>query len=172
MLMKALHETAPDSDKNLSIKQNIPGEHASPNYRRILVGTDFSAASTSAFQQGLKLARQNGAELLIAHASTAAPEKTTYSPPEPYGEGEIDHRTEAEKNLDALIEEARKKKVKAHMLLLKGLADDAIVEAAGRLGVDLIVIGSHVHRGIARFFAGSVDEHVALRAPCAVLMAR
>ncbi len=39
-------------------------------YRRILVATDFTAASTPALKQALKLATQNQAELLIAHSST------------------------------------------------------------------------------------------------------
>jgi nucleotide-binding universal stress UspA family protein len=135
------------------------------------VGTDFSPASTPAFEQGLKLARQNRAELLIAHSYTP-PGCISFMRPEAYGEWEKQCRTEAEKQIGALIQEARKEKVKAHMLMLSGLADDAIVEAAKQLGVDLIVIGTHGRRGVSRFFLGSVAARVVARAPCAVLTVR
>jgi nucleotide-binding universal stress UspA family protein len=140
-------------------------------YRRILIGMDFSPASISAFEQALKLAKQNGAELLIAHAC-ATPNTLCFMPPECYGEWELLCRTEAEKNIGSLIQRAHQEGVKAHKVLLQGLADDAIIEAARRLGVDLVVIGTHGRRGVSRFFMGSVAAHVVARAPCAVLTAR
>jgi nucleotide-binding universal stress UspA family protein len=151
--------------------QIIPPRRTVQIYRRVLVGTDFSPASDSAFEQGLKLAKQNHAELLIAHVS-AIPSTLSFMPPEAYGEWEIHCRTEAEKNIGTLMAKAHSEGVKAHMLLLEGLADDAIIEAAERLKVDLIVIGTHGRRGVTRFFMGSVAAHVVSRAPCAVLTAR
>jgi nucleotide-binding universal stress UspA family protein len=79
---------------------------------------------------------------------------------------------DGEKNIGLLIQKAQKEGVKAHKLLLQGLADDAIIEAAHRLRVDLIVVGTHGRRGVSRFFMGSVAAHVVSRAPCAVLTAR
>jgi nucleotide-binding universal stress UspA family protein len=171
--MNTLCDTVPKGLQkgDLSSKRINPKEHTGQLYRRILVGTDFSAASTAAFEQGFKLAEQNGAELLIAHAN-AIPSCVSYMPPESYGEWEIHCRTEAEKTVGALIQKAHNEGVKAHMLLLEGLADDAILEAAERLGVDLIVIGTHGRRGISRFFMGSVAAHVVSRARCAVLTVR
>jgi hypothetical protein len=54
--------------------------------------------------------------------------------PESYGEWELHCRKEAEKNIGFLIQRAHKEGVKAHKVLLQGLADDAIIEAAERLG--------------------------------------
>jgi len=93
-------------------------------------------------------------------------------PPESYGEWELCCRTEAEKSIGALIQKAREKGVNAHMLLLEGHADDAILDAAERLHVDLIVIGTHGRRGVLRLLMGSVATHVVSRARCAVLTAR
>jgi nucleotide-binding universal stress UspA family protein len=135
------------------------------------VGTDFSTASTAAFEQGLKLAKQNGAELLVAHASVV-PSTLCFMPPESYIEWEERCRTEAEKNLVPLMQKARQEGVKAHKLLLEGLADNVIIETAERLGVDLIVIGTHGRRGVSRFCMGSVASRVVSRALCAVLTAR
>jgi len=171
--MNTLCDIAPNElqEKDLEIEQNTSAERLDQIYKRILVGTDFSAASESAFEQGLKLAKQNGAELVIAHATTI-PSTLCFMPPESYGEWELHCRAEAEKNIAALIQKAHKEGVKAHKLLLQGLADDAIIEAAERLGVDLIIVGTHGHRGVSRLFMGSVAAHVVSRAPCAVLTAR
>jgi universal stress protein A len=171
--MNTLCDIAPSrvQENELETEQNIPAERLGQIYKRILVGTDFSAASNSAFEQGLKLAKQNGAELLIAHAC-AMPNTLCFMPPECYGEWELSSRAEANKNIRSLIHKARKEGVKAHRVLLRGLADDAIIEAAERLGVDLVVIGTHGRRGVSRFIMGSVAAHVVSRAPCAVLTAR
>jgi nucleotide-binding universal stress UspA family protein len=140
-------------------------------YRRILVATDFTAASTPALKQALKLAKQNHAELLIAHSSTE-PASLSFMSPDSYDAWEMQCRTDAEQNIGALIQQARKQGVKAHMLELSGLADDAIVETAERLGVDLIVLGTHGRRGVARFLLGSVASQVVARARCPVLTVR
>jgi len=158
-----------ESDRNN--EQIIPPQRSGQIYRRILVGTDFSPASTPALEQALKLARQNGAELLIAHCYTM-PGNISFMPSEAYGEWEHRCRTEGEKSIGALIQKARKEGVKAHALVLTGLADDSIVEAARRLDVDLIVIGTHGRRGVSKILLGSVAARVVPLAPCAVLTVR
>jgi nucleotide-binding universal stress UspA family protein len=47
-----------------------------------------------------------------------------------------------------------------------------IIAEAGQIGADLIVVGSHGHRGIERFLLGSVSEGVALHAHCSVEVIR
>ena len=162
----------PKLENELKTGPVIPTGWPGQIYRRILVGTDFTATSTPALDQGLMLAKQNHAELLIAHSSAIPGSLCFIATPDPYDEWEKQCRTEAEKNIGALIMEARKQGVKAHMLELSGLADDAIVEAAERLGVDLIVLGTHGRRGVSRFISGSVAAQVVARARCPVLTVR
>jgi len=149
----------------------VPAQRPGQIYRRILVATDFTAASTPALKQALKLAKQNHAELLIAHSSTE-PASLSFMSADSYDAWEKQCRTEAEQKIGALIQQARKEGVKAHMLELSGLADDAIVEAAEQLGVDLIVLGTHGRRGFSRFLLGSVASQVVARARCPVLTVR
>jgi len=47
-----------------------------------------------------------------------------------------------------------------------------ITEEADRTGADLIVVGSHGHRGVERFLLGNVSEGVALHAHCSVEVIR
>lgn len=47
-----------------------------------------------------------------------------------------------------------------------------IADQADQTGADLIVVGSHGHRGIERFMLGSVSEGVALHAHCSVEVIR
>ena len=49
---------------------------------------------------------------------------------------------------------------------------NVIIEEADKWGADLIVVGSHGHRGVERFLLGSVSEGVALHAHCSVEVIR
>jgi nucleotide-binding universal stress UspA family protein len=53
-----------------------------------------------------------------------------------------------------------------------GLARDAIIDEARDWGADLVVVGSHGLRGIARLLIGSVAEAVAVHAHCSVEVIR
>jgi len=48
----------------------------------------------------------------------------------------------------------------------------SILNEAKEWGADLVVLGSHGHRGLDRFLLGSVSEAVALHAPCSVEVIR
>jgi nucleotide-binding universal stress UspA family protein len=54
----------------------------------------------------------------------------------------------------------------------RGLAKEVILEAADRLGADLIVVGSHGYQGWKRMWLGSVSHAVASHAQCSVLIVR
>lgn len=161
----------PTTEKDLKAQPVILAHCPRQVYRRILVATDFTAASTPALEQALKLAKQNHAELLMIHASTM-PISLSFMNADSYDVWEKQCRMDTENNISALIQQARKEGVKAHTLELSGLADDAILEAAKRLDVDLIVLGTHERRGVSRFFSGSVAAQVVARARCPVLTVR
>ena len=140
-------------------------------YRRILVATDFSCRAACAFRQGVLLARQNGAELLVAHV-TPSPATISFMPAESFCAWQEFCKGEAEQNIRALVQMAREQGVKTHKVMLAGRAEHALLAAAERLGVDLIVIGAHGHRGVSGFLAGNVAAQLISHAPCSVLTAR
>lgn len=65
---------------------------------------------------------------------------------------------------------AEAKRLYAH--LVAGEPARSILQAAADLRADLIVIGTHDHRGVRRMMLGSVSEAVAKRAQCHVLVVR
>jgi len=142
-------------------------------FQRILVATDFSPASTPALEQSLRMARREGALLLIAHAyQEPGLVELSRAPAEVYEQWNQQLREGTERKLRPLVESARKEGVEARALLLTGFADEAIIEAAEQQGADLIVMGTHGRRGAARLFLGSVASRVISTAPCPVMTVR
>ena len=142
-------------------------------FRRILVATDFSPASTPAFEQSVRMARREEALLLIAHAyQEPALVELSHAPARVYEEWDNALREAVERKLRPLVEHARKEGVEARALLLAGFADEAIIAAAKQEGADLIVMGTHGRRGAARMFLGSVAARVISTAPCPVMTVR
>ena len=142
-------------------------------FHRILVATDFSPASTPAFEQSVKMAGRDGALLLIAHAyQEPGLVELSQAPAKAYKEWDRKLREGVEKKLRPLVESARKESVEAQALLLTGFADEAIIEAAKQQRADLIVMGTRGRRGAARLFLGSVAARVISTAPCPVMTVR
>ena len=142
-------------------------------FQRILVTTDFSPASTPAFEHAVKMAKSEGGLLWIAHAyQEPGLVELSRAPAGVYREWDQKVREGVERRLQPLVEFARKKGVEARALILTGFADEAIIEAAKQQRADLIVMGTHGRRGAARLFLGSVAARVISTAPCPVMTVR
>ena len=141
--------------------------------KRIFHPSDFSSASRAAFAKAIELARQNRAELIVAHVlAPVIPVADGYVSARAYEEMEEASRKYGQKHLDALVAKAKAAGVKARGLLLEGVVSDRIVKAARGQHADLIVIGTHGRTGIARFVLGSVASRVVSHARCPVLTVR
>lgn len=142
--------------------------------QRILHPSDFSPASGPALKQAIEVAKESGAELLIAHVLTpVAPiVGEGYISPRTYEEIEQSARAHGQKQLGTLLDRAKKAGVKAVGLLLEGVPHDQIARAARSKKVDLIVMGTHGRGGFAKLLLGSVAERVVATAPCPVLTVR
>ncbi len=139
-------------------------------FRNIIVATDFSPASAPAFRRAVDLAVESPAKLWIAHVLAPAPMAYGRSPvPRIYREMDVAIRDAAEKKLSGLTRSATKKGARAHALLLRGPAHEAIRRAARDHDADLIVVGTHGRTGLSRALMGSVAARVLGAAPCAVL---
>ena len=139
--------------------------------RRILHPTDFSSASRAAFARAVELARDNRAELVLAHVMTpyVPVAGEGYMPPKLWDEMAASTRAHATRQLDALVARAKKGGVRARTLLLEGIPHERIARAAKGQRADVIVMGTHGRTGLAHLFLGSVAERVVASAPCPVM---
>jgi nucleotide-binding universal stress UspA family protein len=142
--------------------------------RRVLHPTDFSRASTPAFNRAVEMAKANRAELLVVHVmGPVVPIMGDgYVSPRVYEDLEAAARSAAQKQLRKLIEKAQQAGARVKGLLLEGLAHERIAQAARARKADLVVIGTHGRTGFAKLFLGSVASRVLAVSPCPVLTVR
>ncbi|HEY1306600.1 MAG TPA: universal stress protein [Vicinamibacterales bacterium] len=142
---------------------------------RILVATDFSAASADALTLAKTLAERFDASLHLLHVLedpyvTGAFAAEMYAPP-PAGLRESWMKS-AEASIDAQLTPQEKAAFNATTNVVFGPTAATIVERAAALGVDLIVMGTHGRGGVAHLLMGSVAERVVRTAKCPVLTTR
>jgi nucleotide-binding universal stress UspA family protein len=142
--------------------------------RRILHPSDFSSASRAAFRKAIDMAKASRAELLLLHViSPVVPVPGDgYVSPEMYDQLSASSRAWAQKRLDSLVAQAKKSRARVKGFILEGAASDEIVRFARARRVELIVMGTHGRKGIAKLFVGSVADRVVAAATCPVLTVR
>ncbi len=147
-------------------------------HKRLLVAVDGSSTSSLALKEALELAKQHQAQVRIVHVVDSP---YTY-PDVLYGQVSADleavrqaWRQAGQKVLDEALAMARQGGIAPESALIESGAKRlsiVIVEEAQRWGADLIVVGTHGHRGLERLWLGSVAEGVARSAPVSVLLIR
>lgn len=126
--------------------------------KRLLVGVDGSDASAAALAWAGRLARLSGAEVVVATAFR--PDEAEVSP-EHYAE----LKRQAERRLATeWSEPLRGSDVRHRPMLLTG-SPDALLEAAEREDVDLVVVGPRGRGGFRALHIGSVAHHLAHHTP-------
>jgi nucleotide-binding universal stress UspA family protein len=136
--------------------------------KTILHATDFSALAENAFHAAFALARAHGARLILLYVKP--PQETIQGefglmPPEPE-----DTDDAILDKLGELIPEGSQ--VEAERLVAHGEPAAAIVQVAKDEHCDVIVMGTHGRKGLARLFYGHVADTVTRLAPCPVLALR
>jgi nucleotide-binding universal stress UspA family protein len=141
-------------------------------FKHILVPTDFGKASQRALEVALELAVQNGAKLTLLHV---------YELPEKDDDIDFEHLPAdryrpfdqaVREPLDAALASARASLPTATALLRSGHPRERILEVTRESGVDLVVMGTHGHRGILHALIGSVAERIVQLSPVPVLTVR
>jgi nucleotide-binding universal stress UspA family protein len=124
---------------------------------RVLAAVDFSAPARAAFDHALAISRRHGAELVVVHAVPA------------------DHAVgwQSRERLaltDVLQQRASAAGVEVLHRMQQGDPAGVILLHARSLEPDLIVLGTHQRRGLARLRGRSVAERVTARANAPVLV--
>lgn len=149
-------------------------------FRRILVPVDGSPCANRGLRAAVELARDQKAEVVLLHVVDETVVVQSLAAVDYVPEGGVDAL------VAALRETGRKILARAQATLAKsGIAAttvlretmgqpvaDAIVAQARRTHADVIVLGTHGRRGLARIVMGSDAEGVVRMSPVPVLLVR
>jgi len=138
-----------------------------PAFDRLLVATDFSAASHAAFRTALDACIAFRASLLILHVF----EYTEMAPPETGGlllelQG---YAEKCRETLEDLRQQAVRAGVECETLLETGNAAACILDVIDAKNIELAILGTRALHGFERLIFGSTAEAVLRKAPCPVL---
>jgi len=136
-------------------------------YGRILAATDGSPSGDAAVRHALALAAQNGCPVDVVYVKPKLYDSLDF-----YQSEELDKALDKEAGgfLSSALKEAVERGVKAEKHMLSGEPEEEIVRFAEESKADLIVMGSHGHKGLVKLLIGSVAERVIGRAHCPVLV--
>jgi nucleotide-binding universal stress UspA family protein len=144
----------------------------------IVVGIDFSELANRALDQALEMAcLREGSEVHVLYVEpdvwagatlSAAIQEASNADAAVH---QVQQRaTERIEKMPAHLERRRIRRVVAHFR--RGAPAENVAQLAADLDADLVVVGSHGHRGLERLFLGSVAERVSRLARCPVWIIR
>jgi nucleotide-binding universal stress UspA family protein len=137
--------------------------------KKILLPVDFSEKVDELVPYALTLTHKFGADLYVMTVTTDMSSFATFYVPH----GNIQNfqnevYRSAEKHFDALQRFFAAAPPK-ETLILKGDPAEQIVTTAKKEGIDLIVMGTHIRKGLEKAIFGSVSEKVMKSGVCPVL---
>ena len=144
-------------------------------FKLLLIATDGSELAAKAVRGGLELAKSLGARVVVLTATepwlgmiNADLNVVNFS----IEEYEKATKEEAARILGKVRDEALTLGVECETLHINGFPAEAIIETAKAKACDLIVMGSHGRRGIARLLLGSQATKVVTLSSVPVLVWR
>ena len=129
-------------------------------FRNILVPTDFTEPSEHALDWAIHVASRLGSSITLLHAYelpiVGLPDATLIAP------AEVASRLAdaSRKALDQTLERRKDSGVPIAALLREGVAWEEINRVADEIDADLVVVGTHGRKGLARALLGSTAEKV------------
>lgn len=141
--------------------------------KKILVPVDFSSTSNKAFIFARGMAGRLGSELHLVHVlDTEFLSGAVHITIEPLEESVAKWQKRAEEKLSTVYHDEGSDTLSGEIHIRKGKPHEEILDLAGELGADLIVIGSHGRKGLERAIFGSVAERVVRMADIPVLIVK
>lgn len=141
-------------------------------WRRILIPTDFSTASSWSFDTAVHLAAATGAELIILHirmTRSSQPDELRF----PAGDAVYAYAEAIE--LERLRDYARRRNATVPIRMVVRQAPDPgkeICRAAEEEGADLVVVSTHARHHVAHLIIGSTTMSILSNPPAPVLAIR
>lgn len=138
-----------------------------PNYKKILVATDFHDDCLPVVEKAVTITKQNDAELTIV---SVIPNVPYYMSAGLSSINDIEEQI-GEEIRDKLETIKNQLHIDAKIKLRYGSPKIEIIKLAKKIEADLIIIGSHGHRGVQKLL-GATTNGVLNRAKCDVLVIR
>ena len=166
-----MNSTTHPTKRRRSAKASPPDSApvTSANLKRILVPLDLSGNSRRALRYAAPLAKKFGGEICLLHV---LPLRLT-SPD--FAFVEVDEAP-VKRDADAKLKEIQRTLSPPSLCqrteIAVGDAAEQILAVADRIAADLIVMTTHGHSGVKRFFMGSTAEQVLRHAECPVFLVR
>ncbi|HEX3771966.1 MAG TPA: universal stress protein [Polyangiaceae bacterium] len=139
------------------------------DFRRILVPTDFTETSERALDWAFSAAERLGSAISVMHAYeipiVGFPDGALVATAEIASRMNDAART----GLERIVSQRAGGKIQIHGILREGVPWEEIVRVSDEIDADLIVIGTHGRKGLARALLGSVAENVVRTATRPVL---
>jgi nucleotide-binding universal stress UspA family protein len=133
----------------------------------VLVPTDFTPASSLAFDCAFKIARKEGATVTLIHAVNL--NLDPYGPANP-AKFRMLLCEEARMKAEPMLVRAKAVGVKATCVVEEGAPAQVITNAARQCGADLIVLAASRHGLLGRLFSQGTVKKVVREAGCPVLV--
>lgn len=138
-------------------------------FERIAVPTDFSETAATAHALASEIGAFYDSKIDIVNVIDA----TVYAyAGYPLASLSSDLMNGAEEALNKVELPASARELEVNRFVLSGTPDQAIVEHTKHHNVDAIVIGTHGHGAVARFFLGSVADKVIHAAECPIIVTK
>ena len=139
-------------------------------YKKILVPLDGSTLAEAALPHAEAIAKSEGAEIILLRIPMMP--ATEFFAREPSIAVRIQQEEEAvaKKYLDTKLNELKKEKIQASIIMLEGSVPDTILGIAEETHTDMIVMSIHGRTGLKRWLIGSVADRVVHQAHSPVML--
>lgn len=162
--------------------ENIAEQNDYVGYRHVLVASDFSKYSDAAIKKAIELATPFDAKITLIHAAEILSSEIYPTLGELAVPVVVDNPEFEKKHLDHIKDKLREQlgrldysegliEDRIKIKVITGHSVDSIIEYSTKNNVDLIIMGSHGRRGLARLL-GSSTNGVINHALCDVLIVK
>lgn len=129
--------------------------------KNILTPLDLKAETGTVLEHATELARVMGSKLWVLHVAAPNPDFVGYEAgPQYIRDVRADTLREERAELHRITSAITSKGLNAQPLLVMGPTVETILAEAERLEADIIVMGTHGRRGLAKAFMGSTCDDV------------
>lgn len=129
--------------------------------KNILAALELKGETSRVLEQAANLARSCEAKLWLLHVADPEPDFVGYEPGPQYIRDERAEILKEERTkLHAMVQALAEQKIEVQPIMVMGPTVETILAEAERIKADVIVMGTHGRRGLAKAFLGSTSDDV------------